>query len=735
MKRTILGVFDDLGIGVTLHDPETGAVVGVNSRLEELSGYSESELREMTVADYSATDEGFTQANAEVRLERAATSEPQQFEWRIKRADGERRWVRVRLAVTELDSSEYVIAEIQDISEHKQHEQELAVKNQAIEQAPVGITLTDPTQPDNPLVYANKAFTDLIGYSPLEVDGWNHRELQGLETAESAIEKFRTAIDTEDSTRVEIRNYRKDGTMFWNNVSLAPLRDDSETVTNWVGFQEDITDRKQREGSLSELHTATQQLMQATTSQEVAEIASQTAEDVLGFSANAVNFYDETESGLIPVAVSEATTELIGSPPVLDSGLALEAFEAGETRIECDLSEAEAVYNPETELRSEMFVPFGSYGVLIVASQTVDAFDETDLSLAKILAANIESTLDRAEKHRQYKRLTDRISDAYYAVDADHNITYWNDVAADRFEAPSEDVIGESIWQCFPNLEGTVVEETFQEAMETQQPTACEYYYEPSDYWTSLRMYPDENGLAVISKDITEPKRREAELERSNERLQEFAYILSHDLQEPLRMVSSYVELLEMELEEHLEEETREYMAFAVDGADRMRGMIDGLLEYSRVETDGKEFDNTEMNAVVDQVTNSLQLALDDAEAGLSVGTLPTIEADEDQLGQLFQNLISNAIDHGGHGVSIEITAESTPEGCQVTVSDDGPGIPANRQDEIFGLFDKGTDSDGTGIGMAICERIVNRHNGEIWIDSSDGEGTIVTFTIQTSVG
>jgi len=1134
MKQAISAVFDDLEIGITIHDPETGAIVGVNSRLEELYGYSEAELTEMTVADYTATDEGFTQADAETRIQAAADGEPQTFEWRIERSDGERVWVRVRLALTELDGESYVIAEIQDITDRKEREQELLIKNQAIEQAPVGITLTDPTLPDNPLVYANKTFTDLIGYSPSEADGWSHRELQGPETTEAAIDEFRTAIDNEESTRVEIRNYRNDGTMFWNNVSIAPLRNDSGTITNWVGFQEEITDRKQREEHLAELHTATQQLMQATTSQEVAEIACQTAEDVLGFSANAVNFYDELEAGLVPAAVSEATTELIGSPPVLDSGLAWEAYQAGEPRIECDLTDAEAVYNPETELRSEMFVPFSSYGVLIIASPTVDAFDETDLRLAKILAANIESTLDRTEQQQQYKQLTERISDAYYAFDADwtvtywndtvaerlgipadeivgqnfwerfpelegtvyestlkkamdtqtptscefyyepadywievdtypdaeglavisteiteqkqhqqqleneqafieqsletlddpfymvnsdgvlerwnlafaettgytaaelagmhaleffperdhervsdaieqaiesgssvveaelrssegeliphefngtrftdvdgtvrgvigigrdvserrerldaltkqeqafrqlhqtaskstpfeekigellefgraymgveqgfftrfedgtqrivvgvgpneqlqdgaevpfsesycrhtvdptsespltvldaanegwaddpayeqfglacyagstitlngeavgticfvdrdpvetefseiqktfielltewasyelerddreekyrqlterisdsyyavdteFTITYWNDVIAERIDAPAEEVLGETLWEQFPEVRGTVVEERLREAMETQEPTNCEYYYEPADYWSVLQIYPDEDGLAVISKDITDRKRREAELERSNERLQEFAYILSHDLQEPLRMVSSYVDLLEMELDEHLDEDTRDYMAFAVDGADRMRGMIDGLLQYSRVETDGEDFSETEMAAVVDQVTQSLQFALDDAAATLSVGSLPTVQADEDQLGQLFQNLISNAIDHGDHGVSVEITADSIPEGCQVTVSDDGPGIPADRQDEVFGLFDKGGDSDGTGIGMAICERIVNRHNGEIWIDSAEGEGTSVIFTIKTN--
>ena len=272
--------------------------------------------------------------------------------------------------------------------------------------------------------------------------------------------------------------------------------------------------------------------------------------------------------------------------------------------------------------------------------------------------------------------------------------------------------------------------------------------------------------LAEI-RDITDRKAHEADLERSNERLQEFAYILSHDLQEPLRMVSSYVDLLETELDEYLDAETREYMEFAVDGAERMRGMIDGLLQYSRVETEGESFTETDVEAVVDGVRQDLQFALDDADAELEVGELPTVPADGDQLGQLFQNLVSNAIehasmssrsetgdvhrsdapvsqsgsgsdfddavDHVGAGTTIEISATEMPTGYRFAVSDDGPGIPADQQEDIFGLFDAGVDSDGAGIGLAVCERIVSRHDGELWVESTEGEGSTFYFTLNAA--
>ncbi len=899
MDRVIPDVFDDLEIGITLHDPETGEIRGVNDRLEELYGYTAAELREMSVSEYTVDGAEFTQADAERRIRSAAKGEPQTFEWPIEDASGDPLWVRVRLAETELDGDSYVVSEIRD-----------------------------------------------------------------------------------------------------------------------------ITDRKERERELAKLHTATRKLMEATTSQEVAEIASQTAKDVLGFSMNSVTFYDAAADELVPVAVSAAVDEHLETVPALDSGLAWEAYQRGEAFIHDDLERAENAYNPETAFRSEMFVPFGEHGVLIVSSTEPNAFDETDLRLAKILGSNIESTLDRtdqqqkleaekafieksldtiedtfymldpngnierwndslvevtgysdeeisrmhamdffsdaddtaiantitealetgsavveadyvtkdgehipyeftgtsftdsdgelvgiigigrdiaerkqqlnrleqqeaafrrlhqtastsapfeekvaellefgrtymgveqgfltrfdgdtqdivvgvgpneqlrdgatapfsesycrhtvkpnskspltvtnaaeegweddpayerfglacyagstitvngevtgticfadrnpadkefteiqetfvelltewvsyelerAERERKYRRLTERISDAYYAVDTEFTVTFWNDVIAERIGVPADEIIGEDFWEQFPELQETVVEERFREALETQEPASCEYYYEKHDYWTQLQVYPDENGLAVVSKDITDRKAHEAQLERSNERLQEFAYILSHDLQEPLRMVSSYIDLLESELDEQLDEETRQYMNFAVDGAERMRGMIDGLLQYSRVESQGEAFSETDVKAVVDGIQEDLQLKIDKADAEIVVGELPTVDADADQLGQLFQNLVKNAIEHGGAETRVEISAEETASGYRFAVSDDGPGIPADQQEDIFGLFDKGNDSEGTGIGLAVCERIVNRHNGDIWVESTEGDGTTFYFTIETA--
>ncbi|TQQ83237.1 PAS domain S-box protein [Halonotius terrestris] len=245
------------------------------------------------------------------------------------------------------------------------------------------------------------------------------------------------------------------------------------------------------------------------------------------------------------------------------------------------------------------------------------------------------------------------------------------------------------------------------------------------------------DGYITTSRDISDRKEREQELratkrelEQSNEKLEQFAYVASHDLQEPLRMIGSYIELLEADLDGELDDDTQEYMAFAAKGADRMQAMIDGLLQYSRVQTDGNPFETVDTDAVLDDMLQDLKLKI--AESGVEIDreTLPTVTADRAQLGQVFQNLVKNAIEHGDENTVVEIRATERDGETEFTVADNGPGIPADRQDDIFDVFDKGGDSDGTGIGLAVCQQVIERHGGDIWVESTVGDGTTFHFTI-----
>ncbi|AZH25450.1 sensor histidine kinase [Haloplanus aerogenes] len=237
----------------------------------------------------------------------------------------------------------------------------------------------------------------------------------------------------------------------------------------------------------------------------------------------------------------------------------------------------------------------------------------------------------------------------------------------------------------------------------------------------------------VLYQDVTEIREAEAELERtveqlerSNEQLKQFAYVASHDLQEPLRMVSSYVDLLATEYEGELDDEADEYIEFAVDGAQRMQAMIDALLTYSRVHTQGESFEEVDAETVLERVLRNLELLIDERDATVTHDDLPAVVADEDQLGQVFQNLISNAIEHAGDDdpPSVHVSGEDRDDAVVFSVADDGPGIPPAQQERIFEIFEQSDrDDEGTGIGLAICQRIVDRHEGDIWVESAEGEG------------
>ncbi|WP_312907412.1 sensor histidine kinase [Natronosalvus caseinilyticus] len=223
-------------------------------------------------------------------------------------------------------------------------------------------------------------------------------------------------------------------------------------------------------------------------------------------------------------------------------------------------------------------------------------------------------------------------------------------------------------------------------------------------------------------------------LRESNKRLEQFAYAASHDLQEPLRMVSSYLQLIERRYGDAFDEDGEEYLEFAIGGADRMRGMIEGLLAYSRVETSGEPLEPVDLEAVLENAREDLQVQISRSDATMAAESLPIVEGDHDQLRQVFQNLVSNAIQYSGdEPPSIHVSAERNGSRWVVSVRDDGIGMDPDETDHIFEVFSRlhsRTEYEGSGIGLAVCERIVERHGGEIWAESEPDGGTTVSFTL-----
>jgi PAS domain S-box-containing protein len=244
-----------------------------------------------------------------------------------------------------------------------------------------------------------------------------------------------------------------------------------------------------------------------------------------------------------------------------------------------------------------------------------------------------------------------------------------------------------------------------------------------------------------FARDITERKRMEEALEqrakelaRSNQELQQFAYVASHDLQEPLRMVTSYLQLLQRRYEGQLDDDADEFIGYAVNGANRMKKLINDLLSYSRVETRGKEPKPADSGAVLDWVLANLAATIGESGATIVHGAMPTVRVDDTQLGQLFQNLIDNAIKfRGDDPPTIHIEAERQSDQWCFAFRDNGIGIDPQYFDRIFIIFQRLHSGDrypGTGIGLAICKKIVERHGGRIWVESETGKGSTFYFTL-----
>jgi light-regulated signal transduction histidine kinase (bacteriophytochrome) len=248
--------------------------------------------------------------------------------------------------------------------------------------------------------------------------------------------------------------------------------------------------------------------------------------------------------------------------------------------------------------------------------------------------------------------------------------------------------------------------------------------------------------VTAIVRDTTERKSAEeqlkataADLARSNAELEQFAYVASHDLQEPLRMVASYTQLLARRYEGKLGEDADEFIGYAVDGARRMQELINDLLTYSRVGTRSLELQAVDTTEVVDQVVSDLTAAIRETGASVARDGLPIVMGDPTQLRQLFQNLIANSIKFHRPDEAPRVRVAATPEHGRwaFSVSDNGIGIEPQYLERIFVLFQRlhsRADYPGTGIGLAICRKIVERHGGHIQVDSSPGEGTTFRFTL-----
>lgn len=356
--------------------------------------------------------------------------------------------------------------------------------------------------------------------------------------------------------------------------------------------------------------------------------------------------------------------------------------------------------------------------------------------------------------HERYllRTLMDNIPDLIYFKDRDSRFTLINRAqAATLGVADPADALGKCDHDFFPKELADGFRADEQRIMETGEPLlskteVIESALHGGQRWLSAIKMPifqdgEIIGIVGVSRDITERvwadlelKKAAEELSRSNEDLQQFAYVASHDLQEPLRMVASYTQLLQRRYRGRLDADADEFIQFAVDGATRMQGLINDLLQYSRVGTRGAAFEPMKLDAAVDRATANLKTLIEETGARLVREPLPVVEADPSQMAQLMQNLIGNAIKFRGERTpEVHISAEQSGDEWVISVRDNGIGIDPQYAERIFIIFQRlhtKAEYPGSGIGLSICKKIVNRHGGRVWVEPATGGGSVFRFTL-----
>lgn len=362
----------------------------------------------------------------------------------------------------------------------------------------------------------------------------------------------------------------------------------------------------------------------------------------------------------------------------------------------------------------------------------------TSVAVQRATAARLELVLKTA-------------AEGIVGIGTDYKITFANPEAAALLGYPSsEDMLGLPMAEAFRHrladgrfcVDGVcAIRQTLQDG---EVRRSSDESFEgpggqriPVEYAVAPLMFEDRiAGAALVFHDIGKRMEMEAELKRSNMELEQFAYAASHDLREPLRMVSSFVTLLEKKYSDRLNDEAREFIGFARDGAQRMDRMINHLLEYSRIGRSKEPFRPVDLNGVMRDVLVDLGPMIEQLQADVLVSDgLPVVRGDRDELARLFQNLVANALKYRFPDRPTKIRVGSRTEGdvCTLFVEDNGIGIPPEHRDRIFAIFQRlhtHSQYEGTGIGLALCKKIVERHGGRIWVEGETGVGSTFFFML-----
>ena len=726
-----------------------GEIVLLNVRAEKQFGYHRDELVGQKVTNIIPV--GFAERLIADDLRSAADALAQQIgtgiELIARRKDGTEFPIEIMLSPLESAEGILVTAAIRDISKRRDAETHLAQMEGRyrglLEAAPDAMVVVNQA---GDIVLLNVQAEKQFGYSRDELVGQKVKNIIPEGFAERLIaDDLRSAAEAlgqQIGTGIELIAQRKDGTEFPIEIMLSPL-ESAEGILVTAAIR-DISVRKNAETHLAQMEGRYRGLLEAApdamvvvnTAGEIVLLNVQ-AEKQLGYSR------DELVGQKVTNIIPEGFAERLIADDLRSAADAL-AQQIG-TGIELIARRKDGTEFPIEIMLSPLE---STEGILVTAAIR-------DISVRK----NAEEHL--AQMEGRYRGLLEAAPDAMVVVNKAGEIVLLNVQAENQFGYHRDELVGQKMTNIVPEgfAERLIADalRSSEDALAQQIGTGIELTgrrKNRSEFPIEIMLSPLESaeGILVTAaiRDISKRKLAEAdllhkveELNRSNVELGQFAYIASHDLQEPLRMVASYTQLLSRRYKGKLDSDADEFIAFAVDGASRMQRLIQDLLAFSRVGTKGRDFLDISSEDALKQALVNLRGAIQDSGAQVTHDPLPSVLADETQLIQLFQNLVGNAIKYQVPSVSgvprVHITA-SRNGGKQWTfaVQDNGMGIDSQYFDRIFGMFQrlhKREEFAGTGIGLAICKKIVERHGGTISVESQPGQGSTFRFALAGSEG
>ncbi|QCS44526.1 PAS domain S-box protein [Natrinema versiforme] len=681
----------------------------VNDSFADLTPFSRAELQGRHAS--TVFGEEFASIEAE-QWSDGSEGKPPMFEETIDAGPDETRTVENRFVILDEDGDETRIGVVRDVTERnrmeaalREQERRFRTLSEHLEEV-IWLTDADPAE----YVYANPAYEDVFGHDRenLYDDGLSWLELVHPADRDRVREAYTALPDGRFDE--EFRIVRPNGEQRWIHARAVPVTDDDGTVQHIVGIDADVTAQKERERKLEKYRTII----------EAIDDGVYTVDDEGRFTV--VNRAFAELTGYDREELLGARESLVVDDEVLERAQAV-ADESSATKLEATIQTADGEAVPTETAVTTHVAESGTYRRIGVVRDVTER-----LAYQRRLE----------ESERRYRTLVESFPNGVITMfDEELRYTFADGQILDEIDLPPEELEGKTIHDVYPDELVTELEPALRSVFGGES-TETDVSFR--DHIWNVHIVPvrDDDGDVfagmLVAVDVTERDEYKRKLEESNERLEQFAYAASHDLQEPLRMVSSYLQLLESRYGDDLDGEATEFLEFAVDGAERMTEMIDGLLEYSRVDTQGESFESVDLDELLDEVLDDLQFRIEETGAEITAESLPTVRGDASQLRRVLQNLVTNAITYSGdERPRIDIETERRGRQCLLSVRDEGIGIDPDDQDRIFEIFRRlhtHEEHEGTGMGLTLARRIVERHGGRIWVESEPGEGSTFSLTL-----